>query len=183
MANHECQMSGCDADDLTRATMLARREIHQQIAALRRSGPEWKNLSIAATSERIGVREGRRLRGLYQVTLQDLLEGRTQPDSICRVAAGIDIHALTHSDANGCFDDQHKSLPYDIPLRALISSEIPNLLLTGRCISGDFFAHASYRVTGNIVPLGEAAGILAALTVREKKAAADVPWQLVKENL
>ena len=183
MANHECQMSGCDADDLTRATMLARREIHQQIAALRRSGPEWKNLSIAATSERIGVREGRRLRGLYQVTLQDLLEGRTQPDSICRVAAGIDIHALTHSYANGFFEHQHKSLPYDIPLRALISSEIPNLLLTGRCISGDFFAHASYRVTGNIVPLGEAAGILAALTVREKKAAADVPWQLLKENL
>ena len=31
-------------------------------------------------------------------------------------------------------------------------------MMAGRCISGDFFAHASYRVTGNAVAMGEAAG-------------------------
>ena len=68
--------------------------------------------------------------------------------------------------------------PYDIPLRALISRDIPNLLLAGRCISGDFYAHASYRVTGNCVPLGEAAGTLAALAVREKTAPARIPFSV-----
>ena len=29
--------------------------------------------------------------------------------------------------------------------------------MAGRCISGDFLAHSSYRVTGNAVPMGEAA--------------------------
>jgi len=29
-----------------------------------------------------------------------------------------------------------------------------------RCISCDFFAHASYRVTGNAVAMGEAAGLV-----------------------
>jgi hypothetical protein len=30
--------------------------------------------------------------------------------------------------------------------------------MAGRCISGDFLAHSSYRVTGNAVAMGEAAG-------------------------
>ena len=35
-------------------------------------------------------------------------------------------------------------------------------MMAGRCISGEFMAHASYRVTGNAVPMGEAAGKVAA---------------------
>ena len=183
MANHEYRVSGCDADDLTRAAITARREIHSQIAALRRSGPEWKHLTVAVTAERIGVREGRRIRGLYQVSLADLLEGRSQPDAICHVKAGIDIHALKPSFSNGFADHKYKARPYDIPLRSLISADIPNLILTGRCISGDFYAHASYRVTGNMVPLGEAAGVLAALAVRENLSPAQVPYELVRRTL
>jgi hypothetical protein len=34
--------------------------------------------------------------------------------------------------------------------------------MAGRCISGDFFAHSSYRMTGNAVAMGEAAGKAAA---------------------
>ena len=54
-----------------------------------------------------------------------------------------------------------KSKPYDIPLRSLIARDLDNLLMAGRCISGDFIAHSSYRVTGNSVPTGEAAGKVA----------------------
>lgn len=38
-------------------------------------------------------------------------------------------------------------------------------MMAGRCVSGDFYAHASYRVTGNSVPMGEAAGFIAAKSV------------------
>jgi hypothetical protein len=34
--------------------------------------------------------------------------------------------------------------------------------MAGRCISGDFYAHASYRLSGYAIPLGEAAGAAAA---------------------
>ena len=44
------------------------------------------------------------------------------------------------------------------PSRAAI---VDGLLLADRCISGDFIAHSSYRVTGNAVPLGEATGLAA----------------------
>ncbi len=43
-------------------------------------------------------------------------------------------------------------------LHELISKDIDNLLMAGRNISGDFIAHSSYRVTGNAVEMGEAAG-------------------------
>ena len=48
--------------------------------------------------------------------------------------------------------------PYDIPLRALIARDVDGLMMAGRCISGDFVAHASYRVTGNAVAMGEKGG-------------------------
>ena len=40
--------------------------------------------------------------------------------------------------------------------------------MAGRCVSGDFYAHASYRVTGNSVPMGEAAGFIAAKSAHQK---------------
>ena len=40
-------------------------------------------------------------------------------------------------------------------------------MLAGRCISGDFYAHASYRVVGDVIPTGEAAGYAAAVCVKE----------------
>jgi len=55
-----------------------------------------------------------------------------------------------------------RARPYDIPYRALIARDVDALLMAGRCISGDFIAHSSYRVTGNAAATGEAAGIAAA---------------------
>ena len=56
--------------------------------------------------------------------------------------------------------------PYDIPLGALIAADVDGLMMAGRCISGDFIAHSSYRVTGNAVPMGEASGRASAISLR-----------------
>jgi len=56
-----------------------------------------------------------------------------------------------------------KTRDYDIPLRSLIAKDVGGLMMAGRCISGDFFAHSSYRNTGNAVPMGQAAGRVAAV--------------------
>lgn len=58
--------------------------------------------------------------------------------------------------------------PYDIPYPALIAADVDGLLVAGRCISGDFVAHSSYRVTGNAVPMGEAAGLAASVSLRKQ---------------
>jgi hypothetical protein len=69
-----------------------------------------------------------------------------------------------------------KVKPYDIPLRALIARDVDGLMMAGRCISGDFIAHASYRVTGNAVAMGEAAGVTSALAASSKRAPHEVSW-------
>jgi hypothetical protein len=61
----------------------------------------------------------------------------------------------------------YRAIPYNIPYRALIAKGVDNLLLAGRCISGDFYPHASYRVMGNMAATGEAAGFAAAKCVKE----------------
>jgi hypothetical protein len=65
---------------------------------------------------------------------------------------------------------------YEIPLRALIARDVDALMMAGRCISGDFIAHASYRVTGNAVAMGEAAGAAAALSAAQDRLPQELAW-------
>jgi hypothetical protein len=70
--------------------------------------------------------------------------------------------------------------PYDIPLPALIAADVDGLMMAGRCISGDFIAHASYRVTGNAVPMGEAAGLASAVSLQKGRLPHEISWREVK---
>lgn len=176
MMNH-VYGSAFDAAALTEATMKARTEIHQTVRALRAQGGVWADLQVVATAPQIGIREGRRVRGRARVTVDDMVAGNVPADAICTVQFPIDVHS-TRQDTGEAFDPENKikSQPYGIPLRALMAAEMDNLLLAGRCISGDFLAHSSYRVTGNAVVTGEAAGILAAVAARSKIAPHQVAW-------
>ena len=178
MLNHEYGIKPWDAAAISAATVRSRAEIFRIMRALRQLGGVWEGLQIAATAEQIGVRDGRRIRGRYTVTQQDLIEGARQKDAVARVTFGVDIHAdsketnqkkpIDHSD--------FKMHPYDIPLRALIAKDVDGLMMAGRCISGDFIAHASYRVTGNAVAMGEAAGVVAAIAAKSKRFPHEVDW-------
>jgi hypothetical protein len=162
MANHEYKIRGTDARDLTAATLRARKELHQLVNGLRSLGAPWKNLHIVATAAQIGVREGRRIHGRYTVSADDLREGRKHEDAVCKVTFNIDVHSTDPTKEKGIAKASFRAKPYDIPLRALIAKDVDGLLMAGRCISGDFIAHSSYRVTGNSVAMGEAAGKAAA---------------------
>ncbi len=163
MANHEYNYKGFDADHVTQATIHARKEVNRIVKLLRGTGGAWKNLRLISTAGQIGVREGRRVHGIYTVTVQDAAEGRRHEDAVCRVTFGLDVHSVlkSHEDTGG-FNRGYASKPYDIPLRALIAKDVNGLMMAGRCISGDFLAHSSYRVTGNAALMGEAAGKVAA---------------------
>jgi hypothetical protein len=97
----------------------------------------------------------------------------------------VDIHALS-ADMNkkSAYSNAGiKVKPYDIPLRALIAKDVDGLMMAGRNISGDFIAHASYRVTGNSVAMGEAAGVTAALAATTKRLPHDIPWSEAEAKL
>lgn len=162
MANHEYGVKGVDVRDLTAATLRARRELHDLVNGLRRLGSPWSQVRLVATGAQIGVREGRRLHGRYTVTIEDMIAGRRHEDAVCRVAFGIDVHSTNPGAGKAIEASAVRTQPYDIPLRALQARDVAGLWLAGRCISGDFLAHSSYRVTGDAVAMGEAAGRAAA---------------------
>ena len=182
MANHEYGINATDAAQVTEATLRARGEINQIERGLRKLGGPWDGVQVAATPEQIGVRDGRRIKGRYVMTSEDLVQGTVQPDAVVRATFPVDIHALSAEDNKKAayHNAGVKTKPYDIPLRALIARDVDGLMMAGRCISGDFIAHASYRVTGNAVAMGEAAGATAAVAAKNKTAPHDVPWSEVQ---
>lgn len=177
MTNHEYGHDPVDAQAITDATISARREIHQLTAALRKLGGPWKNLRIVVTASQIGIRESRRPAGLYRICLEDLVAGRRHDDAVCECSFPIDVHATSDKgDRSIEALPVARTLPYDIPFRALVARDVDGLLLAGRCISGDFYAHSSYRVTGNAVPMGEAAGCAAAFAVAQNSSPRDIDY-------
>ena len=169
--NQEYGVKGTDADDLTRATVSARSEINRVVKALRDLGGVWEKLRLISTAESIGVREGRRILGAYTVTMEDLDKKSRFEDAVCNVTFNVDIHALTKENKTGYEHTNDNILyrDYQIPLKACMVKGFDNLFTAGRCISGDFYAHASYRVSGNASVIGEHVGAHAAKCALEEK--------------
>jgi len=183
MINHEYGVSAIDADDVTRATVSGRAEVNRVFRGLRALGGVWDGMDLVATCEHIGVREGRRIHGLYTITRDDLVKGRRHEDSICRVSFGVDVHCTNPHRGKGQEPSPIRMQPYDIPMRSLVAKDVSSLLLAGRCISGDFIAHSSYRVTGTAAATGQAAGVAAALSAQQGKAPAELEWSDIKPKL
>ena len=165
-ANFQYGVRPDDIESLSRAILEGREESfnfvesHKKIAG-------YETLYSVFTSSHIGVREGRRIFGEYRLTDDDILSGKRFEDGICLVTFGVDVHKLKSDDTTEC-SRGYRTKPYNIPYRALLPLGVNNLLLAGRCISGDFYPHASYRVMGNMAATGEAAGFAAAECSREK---------------
>jgi hypothetical protein len=178
MMNHEYGIKPFDAAQVTEATVRARAELHKIVNGLRKLGGAWDGIQIAATAEQIGVRDGRRIAGRYTVNKDDVVNGARFDDAVVRPTFSVDIHALTaeFNKTAAYHNGGIKVKPYDIPLRAMIARDVDGLMMAGRCISGDFIAHASYRVTGNAAAMGEAAGVVAAIAAASKRLPHEVTW-------
>ena len=185
MMNQEFGIKPWDAAEITAGTVRARAEMNKMVNGLRSLGGPWEGIQIVATAEQIGVRDGRRIAGRVTVTKEDLINGARHDDAVVRATFGVDIHATTaeHNEKAAIHATDIKVKPYDIPLRALIAKDVDGLMMAGRCISGDFIAHASYRVTGNAVGMGEGAGVIAALAATSKRMPHEVPWSEGAEKL
>ncbi len=175
MINHQYGVSAINANDLTKATISGRAEVNKVVNGFRKLGGGWEGVILASTAEQIGIREGRRIHGLYKLTREDLMAGSTFEDGTCRVSFNVDIHSPDPKKDKALKTEKVK--PYQIPYRSLVAKDVKGLLMAGRCISGDWIAHASYRVTGSAVAMGEAAGAAAALSSKTGKLPEQLDWK------
>ncbi len=153
-----------DPFDLTAAEIDAREQVEKFVAWLRAEVPAFKDAYLSETAPQIGIRETRRVRGVYTLTGDDVLSARKFVDGIARTDYPIDIHSPTgegtvikHPPAGDW---------YEIPYRCLVPVKIDNLLIASRSISADHAAHSSLRVMPPVAGIGEAAGTAAALCLK-----------------
>jgi glycine/D-amino acid oxidase-like deaminating enzyme len=170
-----------DPDDLTRAEIEARGQAMRLVAFFRERVPGFAHARIAATGTQIGVRESRRIVGVYTLTRDDILERHTFDDAVARSAYPIDIH-----NPSGSGTTTHRLPPgtsYEIPYRCLVPRVVDDLLVAGRCISTTHEALASTRLTPTVMTLGQAAGTAAALSVQAGMLPRSLDAQVLRERL
>ena len=176
---HVRGVDGTDAHDLTVAEIEGRRQTRTVVEFLIQHVSEFRNAYLIETAAQVGVRETRRILGDYILTLDDVRIGRKFDDGIATVSFGVDIHdPVGKSQIGGGI-----TRVYDIPYRCLLPRKIDGLLTAGRCISGTHSAHASYRVKGPCMAMGQAAGTAAALSVQHNVAPRDLDTGSLRREL
>lgn len=178
MAQIDEQMNELDTEEITNAEISQRLQIQKLIKFLRENIPGLENIELVATASDLGIRESRRIVGKTIFRLDDILQCRKFDDRIAVCANSIDIH-----EKNRVNYTTHIGNNYYIPLSCLISNNIDNLLTAGKSLSADKYAFAAVRVIPPCFAMGEAAGVTAALAVKQGVCAGDVSYKEVQEIL
>jgi hypothetical protein len=171
-----------DAWDLTRAEMEGRRQVLEYIKAFRRYLPGFEQAELSSFAPQIGIRETRRIQGLYALQEDDVLKGRKFDDAIALGAWPIEMHDPETRRIIWKFLEKEDDY-YTIPVRCLIPRGVENLLVAGRCLSASHVAHASARVIGPAFAMGEAAGVLAGQSVASNTVPKEISPEKVQKEL
>jgi FAD dependent oxidoreductase len=160
-----------DAVQFSAGEITGRRQVAHFFQFLKAKVPGFEASYIVDIPPQLGVRETRRVRGLYQLTGQDVVEGARFNDTIGvngwplekHVAGDVDWVWTTHADG-------FNHLPY----RMLVVADVSNLLVAGRCASMDHDGQSAARVSGACFVMGQAAATGAHLGLAHAVAPADV---------
>ena len=172
-----CNMTNCiDADgtkaeDLTGAYRVCRSQMEPIVNFLRSYAPGYENCYILSSASLMGVRETRHFEGEYTLCEEDIIKAGVFDDwAVTKAHFNFDIHNVKGSglDENGVQHHFPQQKGYTIPYRCMLPKKTENLLLAGRNISGTHKAHSNFRVMPICANMGQAAGIAAALCIREK---------------
>lgn len=166
--------------DLSEATIEGRRQVMEIVKFMRKYIPGCEHARLIETPTQVGVRETRRLQGVYEMTAQDVVSGRQFEDGVALGSWPIDIH-----DPEGkalIVTEMEAGTYYQIPYRSLMSDSIDNLLVVGRAISATHEAFASTRVSPICMAMGQAAGIATSL-LNSKESVHDIDIKRLKTRL
>lgn len=174
-------LDGTDIEDLTKAEEEGRRQVMMMAQFLQNWVPGFAKASISSVGTQIGIRETRRINGLYSLTIEDVVSGKRFDDVIARSGYPIDIHDPKGNGVTAAWIGGDGA--YDIPYRCLVALKIQNLLAAGRCISTSHEALATTRLTPSCMATGQAAGTAAALASAENSSAAEVDVKKLQQIL
>lgn len=159
-------------EDLTKAEVYLREKALRTLKWFKDNIPGFAGSFVSSTPVSVGVRRTRAVECLYNLTREDVLEGRGFYDEIGRFGF-IDNPNYFVKDGGS----------YGIPYRSLIPVGVKNCLVAGRMISLDFVVHNSTRNTACCMVQGQAVGTAAALCVLENTEPSKLSPELLRDKL
>ena len=169
-----------DAAQLSAAEVEGRRQIVEYMRFLRAEVPGFEQAEIAEIAAQVGVRETRRISGVYSLSGDDVLNGARFDDVIGLNAWPVEMHlagriewAFPHDP-----DNAYNALPW----RMLVPQAVGNLLVAGRCASMAHLGQSAARASGACFVMGQAAGTAAALRVARRFDIAELQRQLRRDG-
>lgn len=179
--NHVHPVNGTDADSKTRAEIEGRKSV-ARIANWTRKHIKGAETAVpAACGAEVGIRETRRIVGEKYITYKEYLEGKLYDDAICYAYYPIDLHTADEDSLFNIYLEKDK-IP-TIPYGALVPKGFDNLLVAGRCISGDRLAISAVRMKAFCMAMGQAAGAAAYLAIKSNVPVRDIEIKELKQSL
>ncbi len=161
-------------------TMIEKMAIDQSIDFIRFARenkiPGMEEVCLMRTGGFAMARDTRRLVGKYIFDDRDVMEGTEFPDAVASKYGG--------SDPVG------KQRPYTgikqgalFPYRSLLPRDVNGLLVAGRCSSATMLGHYGGKSMGNMISIGQGAGVAAALSAEENVVPRDLPVEKIQHQL
>ena len=166
-------MNGVDARQLSDGEIEGRRQIGEYFRFLKAEVPGFEQSAIVEIAPQVGIRETRRIEGLYALTGEDILSSARFDDSIGINAWPMEMHAAGKIEWAFPRDDSRTF--NQLPWRMLVPRGVDNLLVAGRCASMTHEGQSAARASGGCFVMGQAAGTAAAALGSGSFAAVDVP--------
>ena len=154
------KIDATDMDALSASLATLTTQVRQCTEFLRNDVPGFGGSHISGVAPRVGIRETRRIVGDYELSTDDVLEGRKSEHGIAKGAHHVDLHGSGRDQERIPVKDGRS---YDIPYECLLPKGLSNVLVAGRCFSSTREANGSARVMGPCMAMGQAAGTAAAL--------------------
>ena len=156
-------VNGLVPEEVTSAEITSRQQIGYILRFLRKYVAGCENVELAKSAASLGVRETRRIIGVYNTKKEDAQNSVRFDDAIFCCANSMDIHTKGYVN----YVARKSTDPYYIPYRSLLPLKVDNLLVAGRCAAGDREVLAAIRVMPPCFAMGQAAGTAAALSLRD----------------
>ncbi len=157
-----------NAEGLSQYVSEGRAMIYNVHKFLKENIPGFERSYVAKIANMLGIRESNRIVGKYVLSEADYAKRRKFDDGIAKGDWYIDIHTDDLSVESDDFKDKYeKDEYYEIPFRSLVTNEVKNLVVAGRCISTTFKMQSSIRIQQTVFDMGAAAAIAASLSKKE----------------
>lgn len=175
-------IDGTDAVELSQGEIEGRKQALAFFEFLKANAPGFEESYIVDIPPQLGIRETRRIRGVYSLTREDVLSCASFDDVIG--VNGWPIEAHVAGDVQWEWPDIPNVRGYNhLPYRMLIPERVRNLLVAGRCASMTHEGQSAARVSGACFVMGEAAATGAHLALADGVMPSEIDVKKLQKTL